>query len=224
MTKLTFISTVLLVFGVWISAAKAQDGFTDKTEAKNEMKEGLKTGKWCTWLDNNSQVTTDAGGASFYSLAIYHGGKPSGKVRQFDMSDRLVSENIYFDGKLSDMRLYHVNGKLYLETPFSDGKKSGTVKVYYESGILMCETPYLNGNKNGIEKTYYESGILMKETPYANGLKNGMEKNFLENGGVVSEVDYRDGKMYTVSSSHSSHVYHGRRTYSKHKRHYKKHK
>ena len=222
MTKLTIISTLLLVFTIGISSAFAQEGFTDKAEAKNEMKEGLKTGKWCTWLDNNSQVTADASNASYYCLAIYHGGKPSGKVRQFDMSDRLVSENIYFDGKLSDMRLYHVNGKLYLETPFSDGKKSGTVKVYYESGILMCETPYINGNKNGIEKTYYESGILMKETPYANGLKNGMEKNFMENGAVVSEVDYRDGKMSTVRGTHVAHTYRGRKTSSKH-RHYKKH-
>ena len=42
--KLT--SILLVIFTCFMLPAKAQQGFTNKAEAKNEMKNGVKVGKW----------------------------------------------------------------------------------------------------------------------------------------------------------------------------------
>jgi antitoxin component YwqK of YwqJK toxin-antitoxin module len=193
--KPIIISAFLVVFCSFALTANAQDGFTNKAEARNEYKDGLKTGKWFVYLDKDLTPTTDTEQASYYCLAVYRGGKPSGKMRQYDLTGKLVYENVYRDGKLNDMRSYHQNGRLYLETPYSDGKKNGLSRTYYENGILMCETPYTAGNKYGTEKVYYENGKIKCETPYVNGNKHGRETIYEDNGDVKKQIDYVNGKI-----------------------------
>ncbi|MDY5822692.1 MAG: toxin-antitoxin system YwqK family antitoxin, partial [Helicobacter sp.] len=55
---------------------------------------------------------------------------------------------------------YDLNGKLWRETPYKNGKVDGITKEYYENGNLATETPYKNGKIEGIEKWYYENGNL----------------------------------------------------------------
>ena len=64
--------------------------------------------------------------------------------------------------------------RLWVETPYQNGKKHGVQKAYYENGNLRLEFPYQNGKLHGVEKEYDENGNLIKETLYENGeLKTG---------------------------------------------------
>lgn len=38
----------------------------------------------------------------------------------------------------------HLNGNLWRETPYKNGKFDGVAKVYYENGKLTTERPYRN--------------------------------------------------------------------------------
>ncbi len=136
-------------------------------------RDGLKTGVWIEYYNGYDQPA-EAASATYYTRAVYKGGKPYGKIKRYSMpgedktGDKLLGEKKYFDGKLNETRLYHENGKLYIETPYIDGKKNGLEKTYYESGILEVETPYAAGKRNGTERRYDKEGKLWRETSYIN--------------------------------------------------------
>lgn len=144
----------------------AQQGFYHKSEAKNQVVNGQKEGKWVEYLDVGSIVTKDTN-VPYYRLTVYKAGKPFGIVRE-----------------------YHKNGNLASETPFVDGRKHGVEKWYYDNGALWLEIPYTNNVPNGIQKAYFEDGKLNWETPYTAGIKNGIGKEYYDSGKVKSETVY----------------------------------
>jgi antitoxin component YwqK of YwqJK toxin-antitoxin module len=161
--------------------AKAQNGFTNRAEAKNQVVNGLKDGKWVEYLDVGSVVSKDTN-APYYQLTIYKDGKPYGIVREYHKGGMLASESPYLEGKKQGVeRWYYEKGTLWFEIPFSYGIINGTQKAYYENGKLNWEIPYTKGIKNGIGKEYYEDGKLKTETVYTNDLA-GATKNYDENG------------------------------------------
>lgn len=132
-------------------------GFTNKAEAKNEMVNGAKEGKWVeydTCYENGDTVGKLCG----YKLTTYKADSPYGIVREYDISGILKSE-----------------------IPMKNGKENGLEKRYYDSGKLMMETLYTNEKRNGLEKEYYENGKLKAQTIYTNG-KAGEVKSYDEKG------------------------------------------
>src|SRR5580698_5784201 len=98
--------------------AYSLDGFTDRKEAKNEMVDGEKEGKWVEygrftlfWIfkfDTNS-----------YTLIIYKHGVPYGTVRKYYIKGQIEGETHYTDGKLNGVaRGWYKNGELRMETHF----------------------------------------------------------------------------------------------------------
>lgn len=79
-------------------------GFARKAEAKNQLMDDVKEGKWVEYVKNDSEVTTDTN-APFYKLTFYVSGKPYGIVRG-----------------------YFKTGELRAETPYKDGVKNGLEK------------------------------------------------------------------------------------------------
>src|SRR5665213_1795900 len=151
-----FISLTFSAFGQ--QPEYSDSGFTNKAEAKNLIVNGLKEGKWIEWIlqnIDNIRITSDstyAYEASYYRLILYKKDKPTGIVRW-----------------------YYMNGNLFSETPFTNGKENGLERQYYRSGELEHETKYANGKEVGIEKSYYASGKINDETPYIKGKINGIE-------------------------------------------------
>jgi antitoxin component YwqK of YwqJK toxin-antitoxin module len=96
-------------------------GFIHKAEAKNQIINDVKEGKWVEYVKNDTEVTTDTN-APFYRLTFYVSDKPYGIVRG-----------------------YFKRGKLRVETPYMDGEKNGIEKVYYKSGKIWKEIPYQDG-------------------------------------------------------------------------------
>ena len=92
--------------------------------------------------------------------------------------------------------------RLWVETPYKNGKKHGIAKRYYENGKLASEIPYKNGEIHGVAKGYYESGKLASETPYKNGEPHGVVKWYYENGKLMSEFPFENGEQHGANKGY----------------------
>src|ERR1700722_3138175 len=135
-----------LLFTVHYSLSAQQSiGFTKKSEAKNEMVNGQKEGKWIEYLAAYADVVeSDTNKAYYYQLSEYKQGKPDGIVR-----------------------MYFRDGTLARGTPYTMGNKNGVAKLYYHNGKIMSEKPYKADSLDGIEKWYHENGNPMRYNPYS---------------------------------------------------------
>ncbi|HXB13327.1 MAG TPA: hypothetical protein VNZ45_15175 [Bacteroidia bacterium] len=184
---------ILLFLTTYSLSLAAQDtlGFTNKTEAKNQMVDGKKEGKWAEYFDKKNGIVADTAAADFYSLTIYKADKPFGMARRYTKLAKLVEEDPYSDAGLNGVKKeYFVSGKLRSETPYSKGKINGTKKIYFESGVLYREAQFDMGKPNGLEKYYYASGKLksiLKYIPTADGQFSILEKDYDEQGNEIKE-------------------------------------
>jgi antitoxin component YwqK of YwqJK toxin-antitoxin module len=157
------LALVLLFTG---QCAMAQNGFTKKEEAKSEIINGLKEGKWIEYLDEEWRPTAPSK-AKYYRLTIYKTGKEQEIQRQ-----------------------YRVNGTLYMEIPCTDGEWDGLQKMYSGNGKkVISETPYSKGKREGMEKDYYASGKLLSEEFYEHDLKRS-ETDYYESGKIKSRQKF----------------------------------
>lgn len=151
--KIKFVILSLLLTGCFSISALAQKGFTKKSDAKNEMKDGKKNGNWVEYMDAMGKATTDTT-APFYSLIVYKAGQRDGLMNE-----------------------YTKGGKLICSMPYKKGKLNGVAKYYYDDGKLSGETTYKDDNMNGLQKSYYESGKPKSQTTWTNN-QPGKTENF----------------------------------------------
>jgi antitoxin component YwqK of YwqJK toxin-antitoxin module len=120
--------------------AQQDSGFTNKAEAKNQMVDGKKEGKWVEYWEFGEEpyITKDTT-APMYSLIFYKANRAYG-----------IS------------RCYLKSGKLLNEIHYTDNKDNYTVKVFYESGKLRGEAVYENSKQVGAAKNYDENGNEIK--------------------------------------------------------------
>ncbi|HSY77533.1 MAG TPA: hypothetical protein VK890_11785, partial [Bacteroidia bacterium] len=80
-----------------------QNGFTNKAEAKNELINGLKEGKWVEYNIVDTQGVKNGvhhfGDTLSYDLEIYQVGQLNGISNRFDRSGKLRSQVTYVNGK-----------------------------------------------------------------------------------------------------------------------------
>jgi len=163
-------------------------GFTDKSEAKNQMVDSAKDGKWCEYLNDSLKIVNDTN-APHYVLITYKAGKPNGMKRIYRKDGKLEREIPYTDGVINGIeRTYFKNGKLQHEHPYTNGKLNinGVSREYADNGQLVEEIPYTNGQVNGTVKEFYKSGQLMTIAKYTNGEQTDTT-SFDENGNVMKE-------------------------------------
>jgi hypothetical protein len=90
-------------------------------------------------------------------------------VKSYRPDGRLYATVAYVNNKPHGTGLqYHPNQKLYIEAEYSNGFKHGVAKQYYQSGVLYSETPFTQGKIDGIVKKYHKDGKLKAEIPYKN--------------------------------------------------------
>jgi len=158
-----YVTAILSLFFVVSAIAQKthpDSGFTNKAEAKNELVNGVKEGKWIEY-DTCYDPGDTIGKLCSYRLIIFKSDRPTGTVRQYDISGILKSE-----------------------IPMKNGKENGMERRYYDSGKLMLEAQYVNDKRNGLEKEYYENGKLKSETNYTLG-KAGETKSYDEKGNEI---------------------------------------
>ena len=212
---------LLLAFIFIINYSFAQNGFTNKDEAKNVTDaNGLKQGKWIEYLNQNEKsVLKDS--AKYYKLLVFKDDKsterertyyyPSGKpamdgapikngkyngiAKWYYETGKLKEECNYSDGQKNGInKHYYESGKLKTECTISESKGNGILKGFYEDGKVNSEIPMIDGKRNGIAKWYYENGKLSQEKTYTNGKLNGNFKVYDENGSLNFEENFTDGK------------------------------
>ncbi len=80
------------------STTISQNGFNDKSEAKNELRNELKQGKWVEYKNSEYKPTAQEN-AQYYLLTIYKDDIPQGIHREFFKSGQLRFETTYSNGK-----------------------------------------------------------------------------------------------------------------------------
>ena len=179
----------------------SDSGFTNKSEAKNLMVNGLKEGKWMEDMDTNYKVVSDTS-APYYALTIYRAGKEFGIAHgYYKKSGKLLFETHYSDGQTNGSdKGYYENGKVMYEANCINGKLDGVYKEYYENGKIELEAPFKDDSENGIEKDYDTNGVLEQETPVTYSSEdsiniNGLQKEYYESGKLKEEIPYVNNKM-----------------------------
>lgn len=172
-----------------------QEGFEDKYEAKNQLVNGVKEGKWVEYFDSVDKPAKDSN-APFYKLIVYKAGKPVGIVRDYFNDGTLYAETPYVEGKANGMQTdYDKAGNVFAKAPYTNGLINGVVEEYWENGKLMSEYPYVDGKKNGECITYDRHGGILEEITYKNGKENGSYKIFRPDGKLLEEAQFKDGKI-----------------------------
>ncbi len=167
-----------------------QEGFTNKNEAKNVMKDALKEGKWIEYRNYDFGPTTDTT-APYYILTVYNNDKPVSTSYEYYKSGKLYGEIPRTNGRINGkVKIYYESGKAWSEYPYTNGVENGMSKVYYESGKLKWQSPYVNDSLNGIDSEYYENGKLKSVILFVKDNKSGIMKSYYENGVLKSESPY----------------------------------
>ena len=119
---------VLILIAVTLFAAQlhAQNGFTDKAEAKNLLVNGQRDGKWVIYFDSLWKETT-RDNATYYRLTEFKDGK-----------ENSIRHDYYLSGQLQGVEEY-INGEWQLsnEEDTSEDKNAGKEK----NGILSRAIP-----------------------------------------------------------------------------------
>ena len=164
MRVLIILITSLFFTIIALGQQPTQDsGFIDKAEAKNELKNGVKEGKWIEYsfydfnISDNSSVPCN----NSYRLTVYKSGVPFGI-----------------------QRVYKCNGELWVEIIYIGGIDNRIEKIYYSNGTLKSLSPYTFNKLNGVRRAYYENGKLLSETIFTNGIQ-GIIKSYYENGNEI---------------------------------------
>lgn len=145
----------------------------------------------------------------------YENGKKQGIEKGYCENGMLAYEGDWDHGNIVWEKIYHENGRLAVETPFSDGEFNGLVKFYYPSGKLFHEIPFVDGKIHGERIIYHTDEVFSQDfytddhffdidqnsswgkqtIPYADGEKSGVEVIYLASGKLFSEITWRGGKQ-----------------------------
>lgn len=104
-------------------------------------------------------------------------------IKSYRPDGRLYAEVAYVDNKPHGSGLqYHPNGKLYIHAEYKNGLRHGLAKQYYQNGVLYSETPFVNGKIEGVVRKYHKDGKLKAEIPYKNDSECLGLKEYILNG------------------------------------------
>jgi antitoxin component YwqK of YwqJK toxin-antitoxin module len=202
-TAILFFSLTLAAFGQSVIDSgrphqytleeQTDSGFTNKTEASNQLIDGVKEGKWVEYykIVNGDEVIVTSKHAPLYRLTIYKDNKPHGLVREYSRKGKLWSKIYYVRDKLNKIE-YFANGTMNLKDSIMDSDEHGIIKTYFKDGHLGMQFPFkiqsaggtgihifgpdkhseyiLKGTVHGSMKLYYDSSstIVWMEYPYMN--------------------------------------------------------
>lgn len=105
----------------------------------------------------------------------------------------------YIDGhQHGSYKLYHPNGKLWLENTEYHGNSEGVLKEYYPDGTTRSVYNYLHDNTHGINKEFNAKGIVTEENNSYNGEYHGEFRSYDDNGKLKQTRTYYYGQLLHV--------------------------
>ncbi len=91
-------------------------------------------------------------------------------------------------------RKCYVEGQMWYEEFYKDGKLEGIQKKWYPTGQLEHEEFYKDGKREGMQKGWYPGGQIQYEWLYDDGEREGIQKAWYLGGQLQYEHFYKDGQ------------------------------
>ena len=126
---------------------------------------------------------------------VYHvnpTGKKHGTYRQYGSNNILLEQIIYKDGVMNGpvTSYNHLNGKIWKETSYLNGKEHGHRKLWFADGKLAHTSYYSNGNLDGEMTDYYINGTMMRKVNYVEGKLCGLYQCWNSDGKLTEEKNF----------------------------------
>ncbi|MEO9569824.1 MAG: hypothetical protein ABJH82_07135 [Polaribacter sp.] len=103
----------------------------------------------------------------------------------------------FFNGKKEGVyKVWFNDGKLKLESHYSQNVLVGTYKSWWNNGNLASEVNYVNGKMNGVERKWFSDGNLSKERNLLKGRENGLQRAWLQNGKIYVNYEAKNGRSF----------------------------
>lgn len=126
---------------------------------------------------------------------VYHvnsTGKKHGTYRKYGFNNILLEQIIYKDGIMhGPVIMYnHLNGKIWQETSYNNGKEHGLRKLWFADGKVAHTSYITNGVLDGEMTDYYTNGIMMRKVNYMEGKLCGLYQYWNSDGKLMEEKNY----------------------------------
>lgn len=110
----------------------------------------------------------------------------------------IVAEIPWKEGKIHGIKkLYHLNGKVRVETPFENGAVEGESKEYDLAGRLVKVTSHKQGKRHGEMTEYWVlTGKPLRVVPYQNDHIHGLVREYFDGGQLKKEVKVKDDRLH----------------------------
>lgn len=121
--------------------------------------------------------------------------KYTGNYINYYLNGNIYDEGKYKNGKLDGIRkLYLANGKLKKEFNYSLGKLHGEEKTYFENGKVSAYIENRNGKLDGKWELYYPNDKIKHRSHFKNGLIDGESISYYSSGKINQILHYKNGK------------------------------
>lgn len=128
----------------------------------------------------------------------FKNGKLNGKyLSYFAVGEDILEYDIDYKEDLPESTLleYYVDGTIYRETPYVDGKISGTEKKYHLGGAVVLEANYKEDQVDGAYTTYHVNGTVDEKGQCLDGEPTGIWKTYYDDNTISDEYEYTKGKL-----------------------------
>lgn len=127
---------------------------------------------------------------------LYNEGLVKGKTAELYVDGDLYSEMNFSNGKQNGSESkYHLNGKLSSEANYENGELEGSYRSFYSNGNPYEVGQSSSGLYDGSWKNYYNDGTIQVEYSYDKGDLNGSYKYYDNDGKLYYEYEYRKGEV-----------------------------
>ncbi|WP_375559921.1 tetratricopeptide repeat protein [Bernardetia sp. OM2101] len=174
--------------GIWQSYDR-QGVQTEKTEYITEGKNQLF--KQTNYEDGKPQaifILTKSKGSESYDTAL--------SLEFFDEKGNSIATYKDLDSKKEQkVKYYYIDGNLFREGAFKEGKVNGDWVEYHHTGAKSVEYSYKNGMDVGTKTVYNLLGQKIKEYSYKDDEIDGLYNEFYKNGQVSQTGWYINGEL-----------------------------
>jgi antitoxin component YwqK of YwqJK toxin-antitoxin module len=109
----------------------------------------------------------------------------------------ILTQKIYFNGKLRKRKIWDENGELFLrQCYFHKDLEKKYYKEWNNEGKRQLRTCFFkNGKLEGENKMWYKNGRLWVHEFYQDNIRNGGRKVWYENNQLAIQQFFRDGEL-----------------------------
>ena len=102
-------------------------------------------------------------------------------IRKFELSGRC--------------RVWHDNGKLWVDEAFERGASHGRYSVWHANGQPWVDGTYEHGARHGRYRTWYDNGQLRFDATFERGALHGRYSVWCDNGELLCDEMWENGEV-----------------------------